>query len=192
MHITLVEDRQDYVHHKHCEGHQDRQTGNGIAKGLRFALQLSANRGRNNLSRTFLNVIGRIAQRHARLQIEEESHGCELIQVIHCLRTQRLLPGNQLAQRHQPLSVVGTNIEFRKIRGTGTRRVLDFENHLILIGGFLDEINEILRVRITKQSQNTCFGNAVSLCLIAPQIDVQVRRVTEIVGRDRLKTWVLH
>ena len=43
MHITFVENCQDHVHYKHCEGHQDRQAGDGVAEGLRFALQFSAN-----------------------------------------------------------------------------------------------------------------------------------------------------
>ena len=83
MHVTLIKDRENHVHHKHRQPHQDRQTGNRAAKRQRLTLQLRAHALRYYLLRRFSDEIRRITESHARLEVERERHAGELIEVVH-------------------------------------------------------------------------------------------------------------
>src|SRR5260370_6161467 len=111
MHVALVENREDHVHHKDREGHQDRQTGNGGAESLCFTLHLGAHARRHDLRGGFVDEVCRVAERYSGLEIEEERNTSELVQMIYCLWTDRLLPCDQLAEWHLALSVVGLDVE---------------------------------------------------------------------------------
>src|SRR5215210_266298 len=106
MDVTLVKNREDHVHHKHSERHQDRQTPDSITERLRLTLQLSADAGRNDLRRHLIDMIRRIPERHTRLEIEKESHAGELVQVVHHLWTKRGFPTDQFTERHKLLAVI--------------------------------------------------------------------------------------
>src|ERR1041385_6021061 len=87
MNITLVKNRENHVHHEHRESHQDRQAHDRASKRQRLTLQFRAHARRYNLRRLLSDVIRRTAQRDSRLEVEEECHARELVQVVHCLWT---------------------------------------------------------------------------------------------------------
>ena len=121
--------------------------------------------------------IRRIAESHARLEIKKERHAGELIQVIHHLRTQRCFRRHQFAERHETLTVVGFDIEQRKVFRLLASRVFHLQNDLILIFRLLDQVEIVLRVGVAKQRQNSRFRDAIGLCLIATKLDVQIGSV---------------
>ena len=71
--VALVEDRQDDVHDEHGEDHQDRQVADGVLERQGLALQARAQRRRHDLRRGLRDVIGRVPDRDARLQVERRS-----------------------------------------------------------------------------------------------------------------------
>src|ERR1044072_2141111 len=154
MHVTLVKNREDHVHHKHRERHQDRQTRNRATKRQRLTLQLRTHSRRNDLRRRIRDVVRRIAERDARLEIEEERHARELVQVVHGLWTQRRLPRYQLTERHEFAAVIRLDVEQRQVLRLLTHGVFHLENHLVLILGLLDQVGVVLRVGVTQQVKN--------------------------------------
>src|ERR1700752_1176415 len=106
MHVALVKDCEDHVHHEHCQCHQDRQAGHGTTKRQRLALQLRTYATRDGLSRCLRNEVRSIAKRDARLEVEGESHAGELVQVVHHLWAECLLPRHELAQWYKPATIV--------------------------------------------------------------------------------------
>src|SRR5512145_752858 len=139
MHVTLVEDCQDHVHHEDSQGHQDREIANRVAKRLGFTLQLGAHSWWNNLARRVTDEVGRITERYSGLEIKEERHTRELVQVIHDLRTQRCLRCDQFAERNETLSIISLNIEQRKVFRFLPSGIFHFQNYLILVVRFLDQ-----------------------------------------------------
>src|SRR5262249_60851534 len=71
MQITLVQYREDYVHHEDCQGHQDRQTGDSVAKRLSFTLEFSTHCGWYHFRRCLADKVRCVAKGHTRLQIEK-------------------------------------------------------------------------------------------------------------------------
>src|SRR6185369_2910427 len=182
MDVALVEDREDHVHHKHRESHQQRQTRDGSAERQRLTLQLCTNARRNYFARRLLDEIRRSTESHARLEVERERHARELIEVVHRLWTKRGSPGDQFLERHKPSAVVRLDIQQRKILGLLAHRIVHLENYLVLIVRLLDQVEIVLRVSIAQQRQYSRFRNAVRLRLVAAKVDIYVRRVVIEVG----------
>src|SRR5262245_2287943 len=182
MYITFIEDRQNHIHYENSQGHQDGQTGDGVSERLRLALQLCADARRNNFSRGLTNEVRRVTQSHSRLQIKEDRHAGELVQMIHGLRTEGRLPGNQFAKRHQLLAVIRFDVEQSEVLRVLPRRILHLKDYLILILGLLNQVDIVLRIGIAQQRKNSGLRYAISLRLIATDIDIQVGSVIEKIG----------
>ena len=112
--------------------------------------------------------------------------------MIHWLRPERRFPVDQLAERHQTLSVVGLDIELRQVLGIGPRRVFHLQNDLILVLGFLDQVKVVLRISVAQQRQNSRFRNAISFRLLAPQFNIEIRSVVVEVRRYGQKSRIRH
>src|ERR1019366_7751780 len=67
--------------------------------------------------------------------------------------------------------------------------VLHLQNHLVLIGRFLDEVGVVLRVGIVEQDENPRVGGAVKRCLIAQDVYLQARCVVVQVRGDEQEAW---
>ena len=83
----------------------------------------------------------------ARLQIEEQGNAGELIDMIHRLRTQNRMPRCQGIQRDHARAVVALDVEQMEVLRLGALIVGNLENHLILVGRLLDQVNVVLRIR---------------------------------------------
>src|SRR5437773_12520126 len=66
----------------------------------------------------------------------------------------------------------------------GTLVVSNLQDHLVLVGGLLDEIDVVLRVRLVQKTKNPSLGDSVGLCLPAEDVDPQIRGMVERVGVD--------
>src|SRR2546429_8137687 len=66
----------------------------------------------------------------------------------------------------------------------GTLVVSNLQDHLVLVGGLLDEIDVVLRVRLVQKTENPSLGDSVGLCLLAEDVDPQIRGMVEQVGVD--------
>src|SRR2546429_8243662 len=66
----------------------------------------------------------------------------------------------------------------------GTLVVSNLQDHLVLVGGLLDEIDVVLRVRLVQKTKNPSLGDSVGLCLLAEDVDPQIRGMVEQVGVD--------
>ena len=86
------------------------------------------------------------------LRLKFKRDAGELIEVVDRLGPERRLPSDQRVQRHEPLAVVRFDVEQRQILGGFARAVLRFQNHLILIRRFLDQVEIILRVGVAQQA----------------------------------------
>src|SRR6185503_19815045 len=114
-----------------------------------------------------------IAERDARLQVEEKRHAGELVQVVHRLWSKRRVPRDELAQRDEIPAVVRLDVEQRQVLRLLTNGVVHLENDLVLIFGFLDQIRVVLRISRAQERKNARLGNTQSLRLIAANVDVQ-------------------
>ena len=189
--VALVENGKNHVHHEYGEPHQDREIVHRVAEGERLALEAAAQRRRHHLRRRLRDEIGGVADRNARLQVEEDRDGRELIDVVHRLKPERGLPRHQLAQRDHILAIVGLDVEEREILGGAPLRVLDLQDDLVLVVGLLDEIDVILGIGVSQQYEDPRLGDAMHLGLLASDLDVEVWSIVEVVRREREKAGVL-
>ena len=118
-----------------------------------------------------------VAERHARFQIEEQSHTSKLIQVVHRLRAKSRFPGDQLAEWYQSLPIIRSDVEPRQVFGVRARGVFHFQDDLILILRFLDQVQVVLRIGIAQERQNPRLRHAVGLSLIATKLNVEIGSV---------------
>src|SRR5258706_460714 len=81
---------------------------------------------------------------------------------------------DQLAERHQTLSVIGLDIQLRQVLGIGPRRVFHLENNLVLVFRFLDQVKIVLRISVTQQRQDSRLRHSVSFRLLAPQFNIEI------------------
>ena len=58
-------------------------------------------------------------------------------------------------------AVVGADVEILQIFRARALGVFDFEDDLVLVGGLLDEVEIVLRVRVSEQRQHARDGHAV-------------------------------
>src|SRR5712692_5421571 len=72
-----------------------------------------------------------------------------------------------------------------KILGLGTLIVGNFQDHLVLVSGLLDEIDVVLRVRLVQKAENPRLEDAVRLGLLAKDVELQIRGMVEQVGVDK-------
>src|SRR5437763_13868263 len=66
----------------------------------------------------------------------------------------------------------------------GTLVVGNLQDHLVLVGGLLDEIDVVLRVRLVQKIKNPSLGDSVGQCLLEEDVDPQNRGEVEQVGVD--------
>ena len=92
---------------------------------------------------------------------------------------------HQLAERHHVLAVVGLDVEEREVVGARALAVLDLQDHLVLIVCLLDQVLVILRVRVPQEREDARLGDAEDLCLLAQDVDLEIRRVVEPIRRER-------
>src|ERR1051325_9805519 len=192
MNITLVKDREDYVHHEDSQTHQQCKTRHCARKRLCLTNQFTPHAGRHDFVRRLGDEIGSVSKRDTGFKVEEQCHTRELIQVIHCLWTKCCSPRYKFTKLDQTLAVIGSNVQLRAIFRMSSSLISNLENYLILIFRFLEQVQIILRVSITQQSQDSRFRDTVSLCLFATEVDVYVWCVAEVVRRDRQKTGISH
>ena len=62
--------------------------------------------------------------------------------------------------------------------------VFDFENDLVLVVRFLDEIDVVLRVRVAHQTLDGRSRNAVGCGAIPVDVDAKIWRVVVVIGAD--------
>jgi len=141
-------------------------------------------------SRAVLDEVGRVADRHARLQVEEEGDASELVQMVHRLRPERRPPFHQRVERDEVLAVVGLDVEEREVLGGGALLVLDLEDDLVLIVRLLDQVLVVLRIGIAEQREDARLRYAEDLGLLAKDVDFQIRGVAEPVGGEAGETWI--
>src|SRR6266436_2331717 len=72
-----------------------------------------------------------------------------------------------------------------KVLRLRTLIVGNFQDHLVLVGGLLDEIDVVLRVRLVQKIENPRLGDTVGLGLFAEDVDSQIRGMVEQVGVDK-------
>src|ERR1051325_433776 len=192
MNITLVKNREDYVHHEYSQPHQQCKTCHCAGERLCLTNQFTSNPRRNDFIRCFGDEVGCVSKCDTGFKVEEQCHTRELIQVIHCLGTKCCSPRYKFTKLDQTLAVIGSNVQLREIFRMSSSLISNLENYLILIFRFLDQVQIILRVSITQQSQDSRFRDTVSLCLFATEVDVYVWCVAEVVRRDRQKTGISH
>ncbi len=181
MEIAFVENRQDHVHDEDRQSHENRQIPHRVLESQRFALQARAQRRRHDLRRCFVDKVGRVADRNAGFEIKGQCDAGELIEMVDGLRPQGGFPVHQRIERQEPLAVVGANIEQRQILRRRPSGICGFQNHLILIRRFLDQIQVILRVGVAQQREDAGPGYAVHFCFFASEFDVETRRVVIVV-----------
>ena len=99
MHIALVENTEDYIHHEHRCDDQKRQRLKELLEDQTLTLQLASYRWRQYLRGRFLDVLNHIAERHIGFSIEPEGHARELIEVIDRLQSEVLLRFRDSANR---------------------------------------------------------------------------------------------
>ena len=88
MHVTLVENAENDVHDEERGEDEERQRLEKLLQDQAFALQLAFHRRRQHFGRGFLDEIGHVAERHARLRIETKRNAGELVQVVDRLQAQ--------------------------------------------------------------------------------------------------------
>src|SRR6266568_7687649 len=151
MQVALVQNGQNHVHDKDREKHEDGEARYRIAEGKRFSPELAANSRRQDLLRSLLHEISCLPDGIAGLQVEEQRGARELVDVIDGLRAQHRVPSCQGVERNHARAVVALNVQQMKILRIGTLIVSNFQDHLVLVGGLLDEINIVLRVRLVQK-----------------------------------------
>ena len=112
----------------------------------------AANVGRQNLLGGLFHELRGLPDGVAGLQVEEHGHAGELIDVVDRLRPDHRMPAGDGIQRHHALAVVALDVEPTQVFRRGALVVGDFQNHLVLIGGLLDQIAVVLRIRVVQQA----------------------------------------
>src|SRR6516225_7887578 len=89
MHITLIKNSEDYIHHKDCSKQQQWQRSEQLPEHERFTLESALNSRvmRLELRKGVFDVLRGIADRDIRQQVEIECDTGELVEMIHRLRT---------------------------------------------------------------------------------------------------------
>ena len=185
MQVALVQNGQNHVHDKDREKHEDGKARYRVAERKRFAPELAANSRRQDLLRSLLHEISCLPDGIAWLQVEEQGGARELVDVIDGLRAQHRVPSRQGIERNHARAVVALDVQQMKILRLGTLIVGNFQDHLVLVGGLLDEIDVVLRVRLVQKIENPRLGDAVGLGLLAEDVDLQIRGMVEQVGVDK-------
>src|SRR6185369_17648770 len=108
MNITLVKNREDYVHHEDSQAHQQGETCHCAGERLGLTNQFTSHARRNDFIRSFGDEVGCVSKCDTGFQVEEQCHTCELIQVIHCLWAECCSPRYKLTELDQTLAVVGS------------------------------------------------------------------------------------
>ena len=155
--IALIENSQNHVHHEHRKGHQDCQISDRVLERHGLALQGSSHGRWHDLGRGLGDEIGGISHGHPGLEIEEERNAGELVEVINALGAQGCLPLDQSVERHQVPSIIGLDIQEREVLGLRAFCIRYFQNNLVLVLRFFDEIEVVLRVGVSQESQNPRF-----------------------------------
>src|SRR5215472_194420 len=117
MQVTLIENRKYHVHHEHRHQHEDGQVGNRVLKRQRLTLQRSLNSRRQNLLGRRLDKLGCRANRIARLQVEEQGHASELVDVVDRLGTDYRMRARHRVQRNHALAIVTLDVKLAQILG---------------------------------------------------------------------------
>ena len=81
---------------------------------------------------------------HSRRTKPHVTHAGELIDMVHCLRTDHRMPTRHRIQWNHPLAVVALDVELAEIFGGRALIIGDLDDHLVLVSGLLDQIAVIL------------------------------------------------
>src|SRR5262245_22768696 len=93
MHITLVQNSQNHIHHEDCCKQQQRQRPKQLSEYKCLTLEGSLDGwiARLDLRYGILDVLRSIANRRIRQQVEIEGDAGELVEMVHRLRADNFL-----------------------------------------------------------------------------------------------------
>src|SRR4029077_18264861 len=163
MQVTLIENRQNYVHDKDGNEHQHHEIRSRVAKGQSLPLQTSPYIRGKNLLGALLNKIGGLTNGVAGFHVEEKRDTGELVDVVHRLWSQHRVRVSHRVQRNHALPVIALDIQLAQILRVGALSVSHLQNRVILIGSLFDQITVVLRIRVVQQRQDSRLGNSVQL-----------------------------
>ena len=137
-------------------------------------------------------------------QVEVERDAGELIQMIHSLRADNFLCRCYDTHRHEIRHItcgrsygstasaarteiaagVAADVEIVQVVRVRPLLIFNFENNLVLVIRFLDEIDVVLRVSVAQQALDCRRGNAVGCGAIPVYVDPKIWRVVVVIGAD--------
>src|SRR5579872_1302171 len=137
MDEALIQNSQHDVDHQDGHSQQHAQPAQRLLEGLRAALEAGGDGQGQRVRRQPRNLIHRVANGYARLQVEGDGYRGQLSHVVHRQRPQ---VRNQLgygAQRYQ-LPVGAPNVQVREHLRIALVFVLQLHDHPVLIVGRVD------------------------------------------------------
>ena len=127
--------------------------------------------------------VGHIAECDAGFGVEAKSDAGELVRVIDRLQAKSCVGLGQGAHRDQRVfRRPASHRAGARSSGPSARLVFDLEDDLVLVVGFLDQVDVVLRIGGAKQTLELGGRDAVEAGAVAIDIDVEVRAYCE---RDR-------
>src|SRR4029453_808014 len=206
MHVAFVKNSQNYIHNKDRGEQQQGQGTEQLLEHERFSLENTLHGGvlRMDLREGVLDELGGIADGDVWQQVEVERDTGELIQMVHSLRANDFFcrcydtqwdearhvtcscsdgPSTRAAGAEITAGAAG-DIEIVQVVRVRPLLVFDFENDLVLIVRFLDEIDVVLRVSVAQQALDCRSRNAVGCSTIPVDVDSKIWRVVVVIGAD--------
>src|SRR5689334_16948728 len=100
MNVAFIKNPQDHIHHKNRAYQKQRKRAEELTEDERLALEGGLNAGMCilNLSERILDEFRRVTDRDAGQQIKIDSDAGELVEMVHCLRTDDRAGGCDRAQ----------------------------------------------------------------------------------------------
>ena len=206
MHIAFVKNSQNHIHNKDRGEQQQGQRAEQLLEHECFSLKDTLH-GRiigMDLRECILDELGGIADRDVWQQVEVECDTGELIQVVHRLRADNFFCRCYNTHRDEVRHVtcccgdrsptraacteiaagVAAHIEIIQVVRVRPLLIFDFEDDLVLVVRFLDEIDVVLRVSVAHQTLDGRSRNAVGCCAIPVDVDLKIWRVVIVIGAD--------
>src|SRR4029453_5301604 len=213
MHVAFVKNSQNYIHNKDRGEQQQGQGTEQLLEHERFSLENTLHGGvlRMDLREGVLDELGGIADGDVWQQVEVERDTGELIQMVHSLRANDFFcrcydtqwdearhvtcscsdgPSTRAA-RAEITAGAAADVEIIQVPRVRPLLVFDFENDLVLIVGFLDEINVVLRVRVAHQTLDRRSRNTGGRGAIPVDGDTKIWRVVVVIGAYAGETFKL-
>ena len=193
--VALVEHAQQHVDHEQRGDDQHHLAALRALEHRRVAAVARDDRGRHaQLGAVALDAVGRVAERHARREVERHRHRLQLADVVHRRRPDRALDGREARQRHQR-AVAAAHVDRaeRALVGLGRRR--DLHDHLVAVGGRVDRRHLALAEGAVQARAHGVDRHAERVGAVA--VDLQARlqalqlRVARHVAEERIGAQLL-